>query len=64
MPLTGPLIAQLILTLGPVALRLIPELAKVWSKPALTPDEVEKICSVSDTPYEDYIKGKVQPLTS
>jgi hypothetical protein len=48
-------IAQLIIALGPVALKLIPDLIAVWSKAALTTEEVLAICAKADKSYDDYI---------
>ncbi len=48
-------IAQLIISLGPVALDLIPKLTALWSKPVLTLDEVNTICAVTKTSYDTYI---------
>lgn len=53
-PLTGAVIAQLIIKLGPVALDLIQKLAAVWTK-ELTPAEVAELCSTAKKSYEDYI---------
>lgn len=49
------LISQLILQLGPLALDLIPKLAALWHKDELTLDEVNSLCSVAKTSYDDYI---------
>lgn len=49
------LIAQLIVSLGPVALDLIPKLAALWAKPTLTLDEVNSLCAVAKTSYDEYI---------
>lgn len=51
----APIIAQLIIALGPTALQLIQDLITVWHKPSLTPDEVKTICSKAQKNYEDYI---------
>lgn len=53
--MNAALITQLIITLGPTALELIPKLASVWSKPTLTPEEVEDLCKVSEKSYDEYI---------
>jgi hypothetical protein len=53
--MTPAIIAQLILTLGPTALELIPKLAAVWHKESLTLEEVNSLCAVSQTPYEKYM---------
>lgn len=50
------MIAELVLKLGPVGLDLASKLSSVWSKPELTPAEVEQICSVTQKDYESYIK--------
>lgn len=49
------LIAQLIIALGPSALELIPKLAAVWSKSALTLDEVNNLCGPAKISYDTYI---------
>lgn len=54
--MTGSTIAQLIIALGPVALDLIPKLANIWNK-ELTNEEVNEICKVSKTSYDDYISN-------
>ncbi len=48
----APLIAQLIIALGPTALELIPKLTAVWTKPALTPDEVTEMCASARKSYD------------
>lgn len=53
--MSGPLIAQLIIALGPVALQLIPQLAAIWSKPTLTLEEVNAFCAKAQKSYDDYI---------
>ena len=53
--MTAPLIAQLIVQLGPTALNLIQDLIAVWEKPALTVDEVKAIVGKAQKSYEDYI---------
>ena len=52
--MTPALIAQLILTLGPTALELIPRLARVWSKPELSEAEVLELIEPSRKNYESY----------
>lgn len=49
------LIAQLIIALGPVALELIPKLAGIWTKPALTEQEVIDLCAPIKKSYDQYI---------
>ena len=49
------LIAQLIAALGPVAFQLIQDLIAVWSKPSLTPDEVNAIVAKAQKSYDQYI---------
>ena len=53
--MSAALIAQLIIALGPTALKLIQDLIAVWDKPSLTVEEVTKICSVAQKNYDDYI---------
>ncbi|MEI6565317.1 MAG: hypothetical protein WCR20_01465 [Verrucomicrobiota bacterium] len=53
--MSAALIAQLIVTLGPVALELIPKLAAVWSKPDLTAAEVADLCAPAKKSYDSYI---------
>lgn len=53
--MTGAVIAQLIIALGPAALKLIPELAKVWTT-TLTLDQVNTYCDLAQKSYDDYIK--------
>jgi hypothetical protein len=52
--MTGAILAQLIITLGPTALELAPKLAEVWTK-ELSNDEVQSICGSSRKSYEAYI---------
>jgi len=52
--MSAAIITQLILTLGPTALELIPKLSAVWHKDSLTLDEVNQLCAVSQTSYEKY----------
>ena len=49
------MIAQLIIALGPAALDLIPKLTAIWSKPSLTPEEVDALCAPAKKSYDDYI---------
>lgn len=53
--MTAQLIAQLVVALGPGALQFIVELAKVWEKPELTPEEVVAMCAPAQKSYEEYI---------
>jgi len=52
--MTGSIIAQLIIALGPSALGLIQDLANVWNK-ELTVEEVIALCKKSEKSYDDYI---------
>lgn len=52
--MSGAIIAQLIIALGPVALKLIPELAAIWTN-ALTPEQVNMYCSKAQKTYDEYI---------
>ena len=47
------LIAQLIIALGPTALELIPKLAELWNKPALTTEEVIALCAPAHKSYQE-----------
>ena len=63
--MSAALIAQLIIALGPTALKLIQELVAVWEKPTLTVDEVQGICARAQTSYDAYItaaKAAVTPV--
>lgn len=53
--MSAALIAQLIVQLGPAALQLISDLAKVWSKPELTVEEVTAIVDKAQKSYDAYI---------
>jgi hypothetical protein len=53
--MNAAMIAQLIVTLGPVALDLIPKLMNVWHKPELTKEEVLDLCKVSERSYESFV---------
>lgn len=52
--MTGAVLAQLIIALGPVALDLIPKLIGIWNT-SLTVEQVNTICSVTKKSYDDYI---------
>ena len=52
--MTAAMIVQLILALGPAALDLIPRLTAIWSKPALTVDEVIALCAPARKSYDEY----------
>jgi len=51
----APILAQLIIALGPPALSLARDLAKVWNEPTLTPQQVEQICGDAQKSYDSYI---------
>ncbi len=53
--MTGSMIAQLIIALGPTALSLISALTGVWSK-ELTPEEVKAIVDKAQKNYDEYIE--------
>jgi hypothetical protein len=59
--MTPLMIVQLLTQFGPAALGLIRDLAEVWSKPELTPDEVKAFCDRSRKSYEQYIAEAKQP---
>lgn len=52
--MTGAMIAQLIIALGPPALALIEDLIKIWNK-ELTPDEIKGFLDKANKGYDDYI---------
>jgi hypothetical protein len=52
--MSGAIIAQLIIALGPVALKLIPEIAKLWST-SITPEQVNTYCATWQKSYDEYI---------
>ena len=52
--MSAALIAQLIVALGPTALNFIPQLAAVWNTPTLTIDQVNSLCAVAKTSYDQY----------
>jgi hypothetical protein len=57
--MNGQTIANLLIAIGPAALRLIPELTKIWSKD-LTYEEVLSYCNLAEKSYDQYIaEGKV-----
>lgn len=61
--MTGAMIAQLIIALGPSALKLAEDLAAVWNK-ELTVDEVLVITGKARKNYDQYIadaKAALQP---
>ncbi len=49
------LIAQIIAQYGPAAIGLIKDLASMWSKPTLTPEEVLAFCGRAEKSYESYL---------
>ena len=53
--MTPAIITQLIIAIGPTALELIPKLAAIWHKESLTLEEVNNLCAVSQTKYEEYM---------
>lgn len=51
----APILAQLIIALGPTALELIPKLAAIWNKPDLSLDEVVALCKPAKKSYDEYL---------
>lgn len=51
----APILAQLIIALGPTALELIPKLAAIWHKPDLSLDEVVALCLPAKKSYDEYL---------
>ena len=62
--MTAAMIAQIVVALGPTALRFISELVSVWDKPSLTADEIMGICSRAQKSYDDYINEAKKPPTA
>ena len=60
--MTGAVIAQLIIALGPTALDLIQKLVAIWQK-ELTVDEVIALCAPAKKSYDDYIAEARERLT-
>lgn len=64
--MTAPIIAQLVIALGPTALELIPKLAAIWGKPDLSLDDVIALCQPAKKSYDDYLieaKARLAMLT-
>lgn len=57
------IISQLIIALGPPALSLIKDLAAIWHKDVLTPEEVNTIVDKNQTSYDEYIAQAKASLT-
>jgi len=53
--MSAAIIAQLLIAIGPSALELIPKLAAVWTKTALTPEEVTGLCAPARASYDQYL---------
>lgn len=47
--------AGLLLLFGPGAIQLIQQLVALWSKPALTVDEVMALCATAQKSYDQYL---------
>jgi len=61
--MSGAIIAQLIIALGPVALQYAPKLAEIWNKD-LTVEEVKTFCNLAEKSYDQYIteaKARLNP---
>ena len=54
--MTAAVILQLLAQFGPPALKMIEDLVTLWSKPALTTDEVLAFTAKAKKSYEEYIK--------
>lgn len=64
--MTGQQIAQLIIALGPAALRLIPSLVTIWNR-ELSVEEVIQYVSLAEKSYDTYIaeaKAKLVPVVN
>jgi hypothetical protein len=55
MKMNAATIAQLIITLGPTALDLIPKLAAIWTKPELTVEEITALCAPAKKSHDQYL---------
>lgn len=55
--MTAAMIAQLLLAFGPAAIDLIRQLNQLWSKPELTPEEVDSILAIATKSYDSYINA-------
>ena len=55
--MTGAMIAQLLIQLGPIALEWASDLVDVWSK-EMTPDEVKAFVKAHRKSYDDYIAAE------
>lgn len=53
--MTPLLIAQIVAQYGPAAISLIKDLAGMWSKPTLTPEEVLAFCARAEKNYDEYM---------
>jgi hypothetical protein len=62
--MTAAMITQLILMFGPQAIQLIQQLTALWSKPALTLDEVNSLCNLAQTSYDTYIANAKAALAA
>ncbi len=60
--MSAAIIAQLIIALGPSAFELIPKLAAIWHKPALTEAEIIELCLPAKKSYDDYM-AEASPVT-
>jgi len=55
--MTGAVIAELLIRLGPIAFDLIEDLVAVWSK-EMTPAEVKAFVAEHRKSYDDYIAAE------
>lgn len=53
--MNAPIVAQLIIALGPTALELIPKLAATWTKDELTAEEILAMCAPAKKSYDQYL---------
>lgn len=57
-------IAALLAQFGPGAIGLIEKLISVWSKPALSVEEVTEITDLAKKSYESYVPASKLPPTA
>jgi len=60
--MTPLMIVNLLTQFGPAAIGMIRDLADVWSKPELTPDEVRTFCDRAEKSYDQYIAEAKEKL--
>lgn len=59
--MSGALIAQLLIALGPIALELIPKLAALWGKEVLTEAEITELCLPA---HKSWVQYRIEAIAS